>query len=148
MLRGIFRLAFYMALIVISMCANVYLHELGHFAVADAAGLSPSIHFMEYDHLSEVAFSAQSVPLAYVTYSISASAIQDFIVALAGPIVNILLAILIAIAYMYTPLKERVSVQLAYFVLLVPTLIAIVSNLIPVAGTDGYLMFKAISSLF
>jgi Zn-dependent protease len=147
MLRGVFRLAFYMALIVISICANVYLHELGHFAVADAAGLSPSIHFMEYDNLSEVAFSAQNIPLAYVTYSVSASAIQDLIIALAGPLVNVLLAILIAVAYMYTPLKDRVSVQLAYFVLLIPTLIAIVSNFIPIAGTDGYLMLKAISSL-
>ena len=148
MFRAIFRSVFYIALIVLSMAANVYFHELGHFAVADAFGLTPNVHFAGYDELKEVAFSAHSVPLAYVSYTVSSSSLQDFLIAGAGPLVNILMAILLAVMYAYTPLKERLSVKMAYFIVFIPTILAVVSNLIPMAGTDGYLILKALSVLF
>ena len=93
MYKAIFRAVFYISLLVLSMAASVYLHELGHFAVADAFGLTPDIHFVEYNELREVAFSAQSVPLAYVRYATGSNALQDFLIAIAGPLVNLVMAI-------------------------------------------------------
>jgi Zn-dependent protease len=85
--------------------------------------------------------------LAYVKYT-AAGALQDLLIALAGPLVNVGLAVALAILYVYTPLKEKFSVKFAYFVMLVPTLMAVISNSIPISGTDGYLVLKSLSALF
>ena len=69
---------------------------------------------------------------------------EDAYVAFAGPAVNLIITVLLTLALLVipknTPRKRFVALFLVLF--LIPSILSVVINLIPVAGTDGSMIMQ------
>jgi Zn-dependent protease len=122
----------------VSLYGNIVLHELGHFIVAKYFDLQPKMYF--FDNGSGTGFSFFNQHF-YTTYSPIANSSKDFFIALAGPLVNLILTIVLAIIYVKIP-KTKQNLKLAILMLLIPAIISFVSNILPLAGTDGAIIWS------
>jgi hypothetical protein len=119
---------------------NVYTHEIGHYVVADAFGLEPKITMEPLrDGLS---FTAEPKPLAYTEFNKTESDFELILIAIAGPIVNLLITIIFLIVYVNY--KHNVRIQNIALAGLVPSLFSFVINIIPYSTTDGMMILQAL----
>lgn len=161
-LRGLVYFCVVLSLVIFSgfasMGMNVYLHEMGHAAVAEYYGLEPRIHIDDM-FLVEGEFRFNLHPRAYTTFSDPGDTAKNIWITLAGPLVNIGISILFAVLYtIFRSLvmrrlrraahKGRIKEQshlitLCFFVdvifisMLVPAIISAVVNLSDIPGSDG-----------
>lgn len=119
---------------------NLFAHEAGHYLVAEAYGFSPELHVNEPASYVQSFWSMDS-NIAYVSYNAETRylAVQDFWIALAGPMVNLLLFSLSLLAYKKS--SRKVAKMLLIFPI-VTSFISFVANMVPVAPSDGYILLQ------
>lgn len=128
---------------VMSFFANIYVHELGHFAVASYFDLSPSLHLSSETFQSGSAFfSSDLTPLAYVEFVGTSDPIQDFLVTIAGVFANFIFVILGVVGYIFVKRKSY-SYDFIFLAVLVPALLSIFLNMSAASPlSDGYHLFE------
>ena len=138
------RLAIIVLVIFASITANIVLHEAGHFVVADALELNPEMHFESPVNISD-GVVVTTPNFAYVSYSSPTSSInlQDAVIAVSGPLVNAMLALLATALYIFYPNKSRV-VKYSLLIFLTISVTSLIVNLIPVTPSDGSILLKYI----
>jgi membrane-associated protease RseP (regulator of RpoE activity) len=123
-----------------SFLGNVYAHELGHYVAADMFGLSPRISYESAkDTLN---FGLESKALAYTEFNQTENKEQMFFIALAGPLVNLLLVmifLLIYINYRHIPVIQNIAIGG-----LIPSIFSFVVNILPYASSDGMAIISSI----
>ena len=131
----------FFAVFVGSMGFNIFMHELGHFAVAEAYDSNPEMHFMP-DGVSVNAFYTADSKIAYVSYDSDTVDItqQDVKIAMAGPLVNLLLGSLGMLLYL-SPKRSDLS-KMLLILLIVPSYVSFVINIIPISPSDGFYLFQ------
>lgn len=132
-------------LLVGSFFLNIYIHEYGHYCVAEYFGLNPEVHFATTDADGNK-ISLYS-PAAYTTYSSESKNLttQDAIIAFAGPFVNLLFALVFCIVYITLPKKRKTFLTKTVFaMIIIPAIISFVINLIPVGISDGSIIVAAL----
>jgi Zn-dependent protease len=119
---------------------NILAHEAGHYAVAKSYGLEPKLHINEPTAYAQNFWSADS-SLAYVSYQSSTADImfQDFLIASAGPAVNLLILALSLFAYKKT---DHNSLKLFLVSPIVISIMSVIANIYPISPTDGYILFS------
>jgi len=123
-----------------SFLGNVYAHELGHYVVADMFGLSPKMSFEPANEALN--FGVESKELAYTEFNQTQNKDQMFFIALAGPLVNLLLVmifLLIYINYRHIPIIQNIAIGG-----LIPSIFSFVVNIIPYASSDGMAIISSI----
>lgn len=136
MKHSVFRqLAFGILIVFISMATNVLLHELGHFAVADALGFNPSLHIEAPLSITGKYVAAGA---AYTTYSTIYPGVsfQDVLIAVAGPLVNAILVLAAFAVYLFSP-KHKDLIKFGLLIFVLVSLISLAVNIIPLGATDG-----------
>jgi hypothetical protein len=111
---------------------NIFIHETGHWFAADALNLNPKIHLFESPANGTISFFNQNF---FTTYS-AGTPHAEWLVALAGPLANLLIAIGLAVLYFKVP-KQKKYTRLVIIMLMIPAILSFVSNMIPSAGSDG-----------
>lgn len=126
-----------------SLLFNVAIHEIGHWSVAEAYDFNPKIH-LKSSNLTTTNFMVGGEPAIYTSYLGSQStAKQDAIVAFAGPLANLLVFFGILGIYFTIPKKKRtIYVDLLFIALALPALVSFIGNLVPVAGSDGWIIYN------
>ena len=134
---------FLILILIFSLLFNVVSHELGHWAVANYYGFEPKIH-LDSSNLTSAKFLVSNEPVAYTSYLGGQSTnIQDAKVALAGPLVNLLLFFIIIGVYWSIPKRKRnVYTSLVFIALAVPAIVSAIGNLIPIHGSDGWIIYN------
>lgn len=128
--------------LIVSMLANVYLHELGHFMVADSFALNPEIHLTSPVKMKGAAFSFNNI-VAYTSYNSTDNPAKVALIAIAGPGMNILIALIACLIYLIIPRQKRTwSIYLIFIIVLVSALFSAAFNLIPVYPSDGYILLQ------
>jgi len=133
------------AILFASMFANIFLHEEGHYAVAKSFDLSPKIHIGEVPAGEKSTFFVLSF---YTTYLAKTNSQQDAEIAFAGPLVNLLLTCIFACLYFVIPKKVRgrTYLEMILLVLLIPSLVSFIVNILPIPYSDGSVIFSFITS--
>ena len=130
-----------------SLFLNIAIHEVGHYGVADTFGLEPEIYlrgpFVKYDG-NTVGFVGIGTPDARVSYLEPSSGAADAVVAFGGPFVNIMLSIFFAGLYLIMRNRSETT-RIMILLMLIPSLLSVMFNLVPVTGTDGAAMLAALS---
>ena len=123
-----------------SLFFNITAHEAGHWTAAEALNLNPKIHIFEpYTGGSFSLFT----PNFFTTYNGNGSPLADAKIAFAGPLVNLIITIGMIAAYFAIPKDKRTfNTALIFIVLIVPSLISFVANLLPLPATDGSLIWN------
>ncbi len=111
---------------------NIFVHETGHWLAADALNLDPEIHLFESPANGTISFFNQNFFTTYVAGTPHA----EWLVALAGPIANLLIAIGLVVLYFKVP-KHKKYTRLVILMLIIPAILSFMSNMIPSAGSDG-----------
>ena len=147
----------------LSILMNIYLHEQGHYLVADHFGLNPSIHFSSQNNSEESVFNflLSRDFRAYVTFDAFCEDHVNLLVTLAGPIVNLLIALTLFLVYGFSINKlkkdnHRYEKYFGYFILadtifisiLVPSILSFLINMAPITGSDGAAIYEILSKLF
>jgi len=122
-----------LAAFLVSFMGNVYLHELGHYAAADHFGLNPEIKWENIEAGWSFRFETKAV--AYTEFDKSDSDIEMFVVALTGPLVNLVLGLIFLSIYVLK--KDNVYVRMLVLTALVPCIFSFLMNVLPFNGTDG-----------
>ncbi len=127
-------------IIFLSLFSNVVLHEIGHFFVADMLDMNPSIHLES--PISITGHHVSSNRFAYVSYSsyFPGVALQDVLIAAAGPIVNAIMALICA-GLLFVNYKNKTASYILLLFLVVSVLSCVI-NLIPLSGSDGSVIFS------
>jgi len=138
----------FLAVLLLSLGANVYLHELGHFAVADALELEPEMHVKSPVNFSRSTVFSVSSPEASVTYQSSTPEIEykDALIASAGPLVNAFLAVFAGFIYLTLPKKSH-KATLLFLLFIVPCIASVVVNILPIQPSDGWIIWEYFSQL-
>jgi Zn-dependent protease len=130
------KVAFVMGILgsfLVSFMANVFLHELGHYAAADSFGLNPDMELG--DLRGSINFSLESRALAYTEFDYTENKLEMFTVTVMGPLVNLVLSLVFLVVYVLGKKNEFVRmIALAGFL---PALLSFVFNVLPLSGTDG-----------
>ena len=127
--------------VVAIFAGNVFLHELGHYAVAGSFGLHPH---MELGNLNEMlTFSVESKAVASTSFISPNSAAKTALIAAFGPLMNLMLFAIFMMAMALT--KKRMIVKKLFLLGVVVSAVCFLSNIIPISGSDGSLMLKLIS---
>jgi membrane-associated protease RseP (regulator of RpoE activity) len=116
---------------------NIVAHEMGHWLVASELDLNPKMHLFEAPETGTRSFFNQNF---FTTYN-SGSVQHDVLVAAAGPMINLALALGLAVVYMKLP-KKRKYARLVVLMLLIPAILSFVANIIPTAGSDGSVLIQ------
>jgi Zn-dependent protease len=124
------------ALLFGGLYANIFAHELGHYFLAAQLGLDPHVHFFDDGSGTGFSFAGQQHYVEYQSPYEHLSRV-DFQVALAGPLVNILITVLLIYFYAKIP-KRNATLKTALVMLMIPSLLSAIANLIPTPGSDGY----------
>ena len=126
------------------MTLNVYLHELGHYVVADQLGMNPEMHF---DAPVEIDYGAKAVRTnpapAYVSYDsiVPEYTYNDALIAISGPLVNGFLMLFFGGLFLAVPRKHKNSFKSSVLsIFFVIALLSIILNIIPIAPSDGYVV--------
>ncbi len=130
--------------LVAGFTANIYLHELGHWAVANHFGLNPQISTGSAITGLAALDLTGGTPLIWTSYR-GAGALngQDALIAFAGPAVNIAIAVIATLLYLAIPRRKRTPlVNLIFIMVLIPAVLSAVANLIPIAPSDGWVIFS------
>jgi len=122
--------------LVVSLIGNIYIHEYGHYIAAKELNLNPKIHFFETKPAGSVAPYGSSF---YVSYDANAeNSLADVIVALCGPLANLVFLFFVIGIYLCIPSKRRTTfVKLLFVALALPAMASVILNLIPVGYSDG-----------
>jgi len=116
-----------------SLFGNIAVHEFGHWMVAEHYGLSPQMHFGEtLDGEKASLFSASF----FTTYSAPVCSNQDLFVTLAGPMANIVMAVLFTLLYFKMP-KKTFKINMLFLVMVIPAVLSAMVNLLPLPLSDG-----------
>jgi len=129
-----------------SLLANIYIHEYGHFVVADHYELEPEMHFeaITFDSNSKLNFYS---PAAYTSYSSHGYALtsQDMSIAFAGPLFNLFFALFVCGLYLAIPKKRRTFwLQAVFAVLAIPAFASFAINMMPLGYSDGAIILSAL----
>ena len=131
-----------------SLGLNIVVHELGHFAVASALDFQPNMEFAAPVNFSDKGVLTVNPEIAFTSY-ITATPdynVSDALVAIAGPLANLLLAGLLMLVYFRIPIHRRTGiVPMIFIFFIVPAIVAGVTNLIPINPIDGYILFKSLT---
>jgi Zn-dependent protease len=139
MKKFLFALIFAVLALFVSLAANVYFHELGHFAAASFYGLEPEVSFISLTSEASL-YSLNSEALAYTTYAAPSSVAKDFIITIAGPLVNILFTAAFYGLYRLAKAKDNFILEMTFVAVTLTSVLSVVTNLIPVIGSDGYVL--------
>jgi Zn-dependent protease len=142
---------------------NVYLHELGHYFMAEHFDLNPSMHFTAGSNENAGVFSlllSQDFK-AYVRFDAPDVLMKDLLVTAAGPIVNliIIVSLLLGNTFIIKKLKKNKNLYKKYFwnfllldaifiSLLVPSILSFIINMSPIVGSDGSVIYELIRTIF
>jgi len=133
-------LVFAIALLV-SIGSNILMHELAHLAVADSFDLQPRLEFTSPTEMPINTFFSAEYNVAYVTYSSNTNAITDAIIALAGPLTNLLLGLIASIFMISISGKFKV-LKLFLLVFATISLLSFAVNILPIAPIDGFYIHR------
>jgi len=128
---------------------NIGVHEFGHYAAAKQYGLDPKMHFEVKPVESGVLKNVMYTTSFYTEYNAPAinPVKEDAVIAFSGPLVNIIVSLLLTLAYFLvpknTPRKRLISVVIILF--LIPSVLSVILNLIPLSGTDGSVMMQVLA---
>lgn len=125
------------AIFFISFFGNVYLHEFGHYAAADSFDLNPSMNFEKIDE-SFNGFEMKAI--AYTEFDYSSSDSENFIIAIMGPLMNLILCLFFLFMYVYW--RDNEMVGIIALAGLIPSLFSFIMNILPFAGADGEVILK------
>ena len=122
--------ALFFAVFVISIGANVLIHEGAHYAAAELLGLEPKIYFVQPDTSVTGFFSADS-GIAYVAYNSDTSEVvkEDALIASAGPLANLILGCFGLLLY-FNPKRSNTG-KLLLLLLLTVSLVSFAVNILP-----------------
>ncbi len=115
---------------------NIIAHETGHWLVASELGLNPKMHLFESPENGTRSFFNQNF---FTTYN-SNTVKSDTFVALAGPMINLIIALGLVALYLMIP-KQKKYTRLVIIMLLIPAILSFITNVIPTAGSDGSVLF-------
>ncbi len=128
----------FIALVIVAVFTNIYMHELGHYIAAEKLNLNPRIMLA-----NPIAPNSQTSffnpEIAQVIYNGSSNLDQDKFIAFMGPFMNIQLALFIGLFYFMIPEKEMKRI---FLVMIVISIISAITNIIPIPGTDGSILFN------
>lgn len=125
---------------------NLYIHEYGHYTVANYYGLNPETHFESITISSDSKINPYT-PAAYTSYTSNSRELttQDAAIAFAGPLVNLIFALIVCAAYLALPKQKRTFwVQTSFAILAVPAFISFIINLLPLGFSDGAIILNAL----
>ena len=123
-----------------SLGLNIVLHESGHFTAAKIADLNPKMHFFEPYGGGKV---SSFTPNFFVTYGGKGSLAKDFGIAFAGPLVNLIITLFLLTVYFVIPKEKRtLRLNLVFAMLIVPSLMSFVANMLPIGFSDGSLILN------
>ena len=129
-------------ILLVGLFFNIVAHEAGHWAVAEADGLKPEIHFFEQSQEGKASFYTPSFS---VSYSGRSSPEEDAEIAFAGPVVNLIITLVLMGLYFVIPKGKRtVNLALIFIMLVLPSLISFIVNMLPFAGNDGNILINAL----
>ncbi|MFH0869226.1 MAG: site-2 protease family protein [archaeon] len=133
--------AFLGVLLFAGLFFNIVVHESGHYAAASDLNLKPQMHFFaDYKQPYKVSLFT---PNFFTLYEPHSSAKQDAEIALAGPMTNALIAACLIGVYIALPKnKKTFRLNLIFLVLIVPAVVSAFSNMLPLAGTDGSVIWN------
>jgi len=119
---------------------NIVAHEAGHWAIADSFGLEPKIHLFESYSSGKISLFT---PNFFTTYNSVDSDLVDATIASAGPLANMLITICLIAAYFAVPKEKRTfRVKLIFTVLLIPSIISVIANMLPIPFNDGSMIWS------
>ena len=118
---------------------NVVLHEAGHYWATEHYALEPEIAF-NFENITGAGFSFKSIPIAYTSFLDNGNLYEMGVIALMGPFVNLLLGILFMLVFGFS--KERFYLKGIVLMCVMISIGSSVMNLIPIRGTDGYLILR------
>ncbi len=123
-----------------SLFLNIVAHEVGHWAAAKTLNLNPKIHMFEpYEGGGFSLFT----PNFFTTYTGNGSPLTDAKIAFAGPLANLIITICLIATYFAIPKEKRTfNIALLFIVLVVPSLISFIANLLPLPATDGTMIWN------
>ncbi len=160
--------------VMLSISVNVYLHELGHYLVADFYELNPSMHITNVLSLQDESLRVNMNPVAYVQYQNPGDSPEgirkNIAVTLAGPLANLFITILVFVSYILTKyiLREKLYssdiykrsqkyrmkvfrlsflIDVIFISLLIPSLVSVIVNLSNTPGSDGAFLRQLIRKL-
>jgi membrane-associated protease RseP (regulator of RpoE activity) len=116
---------------------NIVAHEMGHWLVANELNLDPKIHLFESPENGTRSFFNQNFFTTYNADSVK----NDMFVAFAGPMINLIIALGLIALYFTIP-KQKKYIRLIVIMLIIPAILSFVSNIIPTAGSDGFVMLQ------
>jgi len=123
-----------------SLFFNIVAHETGHWIAAEAFNLDPKIHLFEPFTGGK---SSLFTPNFFTTYNSAAPESADAGIAFAGPLVNLIITLGLTAAYFAIPKEKRTfKLALLFIVLIVPSLISFIANMLPLPATDGSLIWN------
>ncbi len=157
LVMSLFAISFFT--IVSSVMLNVYLHELGHYAVADYYGLDPEMHISGVVEMGSEGVRMNLNPEAYVRYRDPGDTWKNILITAAGPFMNlVLLGFFVALQISLRRIlmrKANVSRRygrksseirymricllsdIIFMSMAVPSLLSVVMNLTNTPGSDG-----------
>lgn len=142
---------------------NIYLHEVGHYLVADHFGLNPTMHFTTGSNREGSVFSLilSKEFKAYVKFDALGGDMQNLLVTAAGPLVNLGISMVLASVYFLVVKRLKKNQRLykkhfwnfllvdAIFVsLLIPSVLSFLINMSWIAGSDGAIIYELLGKLF
>ncbi len=133
-----------LAAFVLAITINVVFHEIGHFLIADSFGYHPTIHFLETPKNGQGVATSASV--AYVSYNGISNFFtkEDGLIALGGPIINLLFTFIAGAMY-FAFGKKNIYLDAALLIFMLVSLTAFISNMIPLAPSDGFIFLHALA---
>ena len=160
--------------VLLSISMNVYLHELGHYVVADYYELNPTMHVTNVLSLQNDSLRVNMNPVAYVQYQNPGNTLEairkNINVTLAGPLTNLLITVLLLLGYIFTRLlvKNRLYnsdnyrkssryrlkvfkfcflIDVIFISLIIPSLVSVIVNFSNTPGSDGAFLRELIKQL-
>lgn len=148
-----------------SILLNVYLHEMGHFAVAEHYHLQPSIHISGFVE-NEGGLRFNINPRAHTSFTDPHDTMKNIFITIAGPAVNIALTLLFVILHfvLHRALKKKMKattvpskfwkltrisffVDMVFLALIIPSFVSSVVNLSNLPGSDGAFLRQLVKQL-
>lgn len=121
-----------------SFLGNVVAHEFGHYVAADLFDKNPDMHLEALKEPVKTALESKSI--AYVEFDKTDSKLELSIIALMGPLVNLLITLILLNVYM--SLRKKPHLQTLVMVAIIPSIFSFVINILPFASTDGSVLLN------